>query len=133
MFVRRQILATVAALGLSAMASSFALAATESPFTQPAFDAAQKAGKPILVHIWASWCPTCKAQGPALSAIEADPASKDLLIFKVDFDTQKDVVKAFGARMQSTLIAFTGGTEKARSTGDTNPDSIKALAAKAYR
>ena len=108
-----------------------AQAATVAAFTQDAFAKAQQDGKPILVHVWASWCPTCKAQGPTLSAIEADPAFKGLTIYKVDFDTQKDAVKALGVKMQSTLIAFHGKTEEARSTGDTNPDSIKALAAKA--
>ena len=112
---------------------ALATAGDIKPFNQQDFDKLTHDGKPVMLDISAPWCPTCKAQGPALSAIEADPASKDLLIFKVDFDTQKDVVKAFGARMQSTLIAFNGGAEKARSTGDTNPDSIKALAAKAYR
>ena len=67
-----------------------------------------------------------------MSQIEADPASKYLVVFKVDFDAQKDVVKNFGVRMQSTLIAFTGSAEKGRSTGDTNPESIKALVSKAY-
>ena len=108
-----------------------AFGATVMPFTQQSFADAQKAGKPILVDVWASWCPTCKAQAPTLSAIEADPANKDLLVLKVDFDAQKDVVRSFGVRMQSTLIAFHGGTEKARSTGVTNADAIKALVAKA--
>ncbi|MDR3523380.1 MAG: thioredoxin family protein [Acetobacteraceae bacterium] len=133
MFVRRIFFAVAALLGLSAVAPSLAHAATEYPFTQQAFNDAQTAGKPILVHVWASWCPTCKAQGPTLSQIEADPARKDLVVFKVDFDAQKDVVRNFGVRMQSTLIAFAGATETARSTGDTNPASIKTLVGKAYR
>jgi hypothetical protein len=45
----------------------------------------------------------------------------------VDFDRQKDVVKFFQARMQSTLIAFKGATEAGRSVGDTNRASIAAL------
>jgi thiol-disulfide isomerase/thioredoxin len=118
-------------MGLSALAPTLAHAATEHPFTQQAFETAQKSGKPILVHVWASWCPTCKAQAPTLSQIIADPASKDLVIFKVDFDAQKDVVKKFDVRMQSTLIVFNGTNEKGRSTGDTDPASIKALVAKA--
>ncbi len=130
MIARRRMLAVAIALGLSALAPEMAHAATEYAFTQQAFDAAQKDGKPILVHVWASWCPTCKAQAPTLSQIEADPATKNLVIFKVDFDAQKDVVKKFGVRMQSTLIVFTGTTEKGRSTGDTDPASIKALVAK---
>ncbi len=131
MIVRRHIVAAVAVLGLSALSPALARAATESAFTQPAFEAAQKAGRPILVDIWASWCPTCKAQAPTLSSIAADPASHDLVVFKVDFDAQKEVVRKFGAQMQSTLIVFNGATEKGRSTGDTDPASIKALVAKA--
>src|SRR6516165_5561742 len=83
--------------------------ATETKAFDPAsFDAAQKAGKPILVAIHASWCPTCKAQKPILSDLMAEPKFKDLVYFVVDFDTQKDAVRFFGARMQSTLIAFKG-------------------------
>ena len=45
----------VAALGLLAMATGPAMAAAPVPFTQAAFEASQKAGKPILVHVEASW------------------------------------------------------------------------------
>ena len=48
-------------------------------------------------------------------------------MFKVDFDTQKDDVRAFKATSQSTLIAFKGDAETARSVGDTNPASIATL------
>jgi hypothetical protein len=47
--------------------------------------------------------------------------------FVVDFDNQKDAVKSFGARMQSTLIAFKGEHETGRSVGDTDRASIAAL------
>jgi hypothetical protein len=57
----------------------------------------------------------------------AEPKFKDLVYFVVDFDSQKDAVKTFGARMQSTLIAFKGATETGRSVGDTGRDSIAAL------
>ena len=59
----------------------------------------------------------------------AAPQNKDLLILDVDFDSQKPVVHAFGAQMQSTLIAFKGTTETARSVGDTDPDSLAQLVA----
>jgi len=57
----------------------------------------------------------------------AKPEFKDLVYFVVDFDSQKDAVKYFGARVQSTLIAFKGATETGRSVGDTDPSSIAAL------
>lgn len=108
-----------------------AWAATEAPFTQQAFASAQREGKPILVDISATWCPTCAKQRPILSQLMADPAFKDLVVYQVDFDTQKDVVRALGAQMQSTLVVFHGAAEKGRSTGDTNAQSIKALLQKA--
>ena len=80
-----------------------------------------------MIDITASWCPTCAAQKPILDKLSTDPAFKDLVIFKVDFDSQKDVVRALGARAQSTLIAFRGSVEQGRSVGDTNPASIHAL------
>ena len=91
------------------------------------FNAAQKAGKSILVAIHASWYPTCKAQKPILSQLMAEPKFKDLIYFVVDFDSQKDAVKFFDARMQSTLIAFRGTTETGRSVGDTERSSIASL------
>ncbi|HEY2532292.1 MAG TPA: thioredoxin family protein [Xanthobacteraceae bacterium] len=113
--------AVIFALATSAFASE------PQAFTPQAFAAAQNAGKPILVAIHASWCPTCKAQKPILSELLGEPKFKDVTYFVVDFDSQKDVVRFFGARMQSTLIAFKGKIETARSVGDTKPSSIAAL------
>ena len=73
------------------------------------------------------WCPVCRAQNPILTQLTREPKYKDLVVFKVDFDTQKDDVRALKATSQSTLIAYKGETEKGRTVGDTNPASIAAL------
>jgi thioredoxin len=83
------------------------------------------------VWIHASWCPTCKAQAPTLAKLEAEPRFKDLTLVRVDFDSQKDAVKRFGARMQSTLITFKAGKETGRSVGETDLTALAALVAKA--
>jgi thioredoxin len=101
------------------------------PFEASAFAAAQKAGKPILIDVFAVWCPVCRAQNPILVQLTRDPKFKDMAVFKVDFDTQKDALRAFNAQSQSTLIVFNGETEKGRSVGDTDKDSIAALLDKA--
>jgi len=104
-----------------------AFAAETVTFVQSQFVAAQKEGRPILVDIRASWCPTCAAQKPILERLTAKPEFKNLVVFTVDFDTQKDVVREFHAQMQSTLIAFKGTTETVRSVGDTEERSIEKL------
>ncbi len=112
-------------------AAPAAFAGEKIDYSPAAFDAAQKAGRSILVEIQAPWCPTCRAQAPILSELERQAKFRDLLVVHVDFDSQKDAVRRFGARMQSTLIAFKGGVETARSVGDTDPASIAALLQKA--
>ena len=125
MLSRRSVL--LAAVAASAAAVAPTSAAGPQPFNDAAFADAQKAGKPIFVAIHASWCPICKAQQPILAELTADARFKDLAYFTIDFDSQKDVVRRFRGRMQSTLIAFKGATEQGRSVGDTNRESIAAL------
>jgi len=131
MLSRRSFSLSIAALAASAATVATALSATQQSFDAKAFAEAQAAGKPILVAVHASWCPTCKAQAPILGKLLADPKFKNLVFLVVDFDAQKDVVKRFGVRTQSTLIAFNGASERARSVGDTDADSIAALVNKA--
>src|SRR5208337_3896939 len=130
MIGRRVMVAALAfAAGLAVLAPAFAF--DTKPFDAKTFEAAQTAGKPILVEVTAPWCPTCKAQAPILSELRGEARFKDLVSFNVDFDSQKDLLKTFGVRMQSTLIVFKGAQEVGRSTGDTKPASIEALLAKA--
>jgi thiol-disulfide isomerase/thioredoxin len=108
--------------------SAFAFEA--QTFDAKAFEAAQMAGKPVLIEVTAPWCPTCKAQKPILSNLGKDPKFKDMVVFQIDFDTQKDLLRKFDVRMQSTLISYKGTKEVGRSTGDTNAASIEALLVK---
>lgn len=107
--------------------SPIAAAAEFVAFEVAKFQDAQAQGRPIVVDIAATWCPTCKAQKPIIQSLAADPTYKDLIIFQVNFDDQKNVVRSLGAQLQSTLIAYRGKAETGRSVGDTNPSSIAAL------
>jgi thioredoxin 1 len=122
---RSLLLAIVASVAL--LGALPASAAEWKPFDAAAFATAQKEGKSILVDIFAAWCPVCRAQNPILVQLTREPKFKDLVVFKVDFDTQKADVRALKAQSQSTLIAFKGQTEKGRTVGDTNEKSIAAL------
>ncbi|MGE3991534.1 thioredoxin family protein [Pseudorhodoplanes sp.] len=116
----------VLALGWASAAS----ARDKTPFTPAAFEAAQVAGKPILIDVSASWCPTCKAQAPILSKLLGEQRFKNMVAFNVDFDSQKDILRRLNVQRQSTLIVFKGKQEAGRSVADTNSASIEALLAK---
>jgi thioredoxin 1 len=104
-----------------------ASAAEWKTFTADKFAAAQEAGKPILVDVFAPWCPVCRAQNPILTKLIREPKYKDLVAFKVDFDNQKDALRQFNVQRQSTLIVFKGKDEIDRSLGDTSEQSIEGL------
>jgi thiol-disulfide isomerase/thioredoxin len=105
--------------------------AAGKPYDQAGFEAAQAAGKPILVEVHADWCPTCRAQDPIISELMRDPKNAGFVVLRVDFDKQKDVLKRLRAQYQSTLIVFKGKKEVSRSTGETRRDAIAAQLAKA--
>ena len=117
--LRRTLAAIILFLGLPIAAEA------AQPFDQVAFQAAQEAGKDILVDVAASWCPVCAKQKPIIAAIESE--RPDLVVFDIDFDSRKDLLAQFRVVRQSTLILFHGGNEIARATGQTDPDAILAL------
>jgi thioredoxin 1 len=98
------------------------------PFDPTAFKQAQAAGKTILIDVIAPWCPTCRQQKPIIQSIEKENPS--LVVYEVDFDSAKDILKQFRVRYQSTLIIFKGAKEVGRSTGDTDPAGLRSLVAK---
>lgn len=127
---RRAITAMLCLVALAAAPVS-ARASEPQAFTPEAFDAAQKSGKPILIETFATWCDVCARQKPIIEGLMGTAKFKDLVTFRVDFDTQKDVMRRFNARVQSTLIVFHGAKEMGRSVGETQPEWIEDLLEKA--
>ncbi len=119
----KSILMTVLFLLLPAFAS----ADSSKPFTQAEFDKLLKSKTPVLVDIYADWCPTCKQQGKVLSSFMVTPEFEKIVVLKVDFDKQKGVVKAFKATRQSTLIIFKDGAELDRSVAETDAARLRTF------
>jgi len=104
-----------------------AFAADWKDFTPEAFAAAQREDKPILIDVTATWCSVCRAQHQVLDQLVKEPKYRNLVVFKVDFDTQKDALRALNVQKQSTLIVFMGDKEIDLSVGDTSQFSIEGL------
>jgi thioredoxin 1 len=118
-------------LGIGFSIAALAAGAAELPYNKPALDAALAAGKPVIVDVAASWCPTCKAQKPIVDALLKDPKRKPLTLLKADFDTETALKRRLGVTMQSTFVVFKQGKEVGRSTGQTDPAELQALFDKA--
>ena len=101
--------------------------AANVPFVQGEFNQLMKQGKPVVLHIHASWCPVCRAQQAVLDELMPLPEFKNLPVLRADFDTEKALLRTYKVRNQSTFIVFKNGTEITRSTGETDKDAIAAL------
>jgi thioredoxin 1 len=128
MINRRSILFVAATSAMAIIAAPAAQATLATiPFTEAEFERALTSGRPVLVEISAPWCPVCKTQKAILSDLLSEADFKDVVVLEIDFDSQREAVRALGARSQSTLIAFRSGEETGRSVGETRADSIEAL------
>lgn len=119
-------LAPVAAV-LATIAVTPAQAAEVKKFDVASFEAAKAAGRPILVDVKAWWCPVCGSQNRTIKAAVANPGYDKLVIFEVNYDSQRAEWKALGVRKQGTLIGYKGRTEVGRVEFKTDKAVINNL------
>jgi len=93
------------------------------PFTRDAFDAARADGKTTLVFFHAPWCPICKAQEPKVKAY-LNGQHKDVVAFRIDYDSNTALRQEFKVDKQSTLILYRGTMEVARLSYKSDDESI---------
>ncbi len=116
-FLRHIVLA--AALAVSAPALAFEI----KPYDAAVVEQAISSGKPVVVHVYAPWCLQCRAQENILKRLSSAGTYDDIQFFRVNYDQQKDVVKAYDVP-RSTLIAFKGGKETGRMSWGVSEDSV---------
>jgi thioredoxin 1 len=80
--------------------------ATDATFAQ-ILKEANDAGKPVLIDLYASWCPPCKAMAPVLDQF-AD-ANTDVKVVKVDVEKNPSLSQFFQIRSIPVLAVFTQG------------------------
>lgn len=122
------ILASIAGLAFGANQ----LIAKDTPagwetYSADSFKAAQNAGDTIVVDVYATWCPTCRAQAPILNELRKDARLKNTRFVKVNFDKHKSFLREHRIPRQSTILVFKGKTESGRSIAQTNRGKLRTF------
>jgi len=84
--------------------------------TAATFDDAIASHRITLVDFWATWCGPCQSMSPDLEQV-AKEAPADVLIAKVDVDSEAELVKRFGIKSMPTIITFHEGELHSRFSG----------------
>lgn len=113
------VMMSAAAAALAVPARAFEV----QPYENAAAEKAIASGKPVIVHVRASWCLQCRAQDAILDSLKDDPAYAGVRLFLVDYDKQKDVVARLHCP-RATLIAYRGGKEVERMSWETSRDAV---------
>lgn len=51
----------------------------------------QNRGKVVILNLWASWCPPCRAEMPAIQAVYDDYKSEGLTVLAVNMTSQDNI------------------------------------------
>jgi thiol-disulfide isomerase/thioredoxin len=101
------------------------------PYQAENFTQARSAGKVTAIQFHSGWCPVCVMQERGLKALKDDKSLDQVTVFQADFFKEEALRKRFNVTSFSTVVIFKGETEAARTTGDSRPEQLKPLFAKA--
>ena len=76
--------------------------------------------KPLLINFWATWCPPCVREMPAIDRFARDVAGRGWRVLGLAADNREPVREFLAQRPVSYLIALTGfaGIELSKSLGN---------------
>jgi thiol-disulfide isomerase/thioredoxin len=120
--MRRLVLSLAAFFALTVSALAFAGFA---PYNKTKFDTLVQSGVPVVAHVHATWCSTCRRQEVLLNELFKDPRFAKIQAVRVDYDKEAAFEKAHNVTSRATILVFKGGREVARVVFDTSRDKIR--------
>lgn len=71
--------------------------------------------RPVLVDLWADWCPPCVVIAPVLEKVVADYSGKVALVkIEIDAGDNMKIAGRYRVRGFPTIMLFEGGEERGR-------------------
>ncbi len=96
-------------------------------YNTPRFEELMARGEPLLVEVYASWCPTCLLQHKALETLHEEGRGPKVRAIRVDFEEDADFINKYGFRSTGTMVLFDNGQEIVRQAGLITPDKIEGF------
>lgn len=67
-----------------------------------------RAEKPVLLDVWAPWCPHCRRIGPAFEQVGEQHGDR-LTAAMLNYDEARELADRYGVDTLPTLLLFSGG------------------------
>jgi len=83
--------------------------------------------EPVMVEIYASWCPTCLLQHKALMTLHEEGRAPSIRAIRVDFDRDVAFREKHDFGQTGIIVVFQNGREIRRASGLITADKIKAF------
>ena len=80
--------------------------------------------KKVILDFYATWCPPCKIISKNLSSFD-DIKPKDVVVYKIDIDAQRDLIKRFDVKSIPTIVFLDDGKIKYSQVGVQTVDDLK--------
>ena len=93
--------------------------------TQNFQEVVEKSEQPILMDVWADWCPPCRMMEPIMQELDKDLAGK-LVIAKLNADEQAGLAQQLGVMSLPTFLMIKGGKVVHASIGAKPKDALMA-------
>ena len=84
-----------------------------------------KAEGKVLVDFWAGWCGPCQMMGPIVDEVAEE--RDDIIIGKLNVDTQPETALRYNVMSIPTLILFENGEEAQKSIGLISKEELLEL------
>lgn len=97
----------------------------ELTITKENFDEqVRKAGVPVILDFWATWCGPCQMIAPNIAAI-AEELDGKIKVGKVNVDEEPELASAFGIESIPTLVRMENGNVTDALIGYQTKDAIR--------
>jgi thiol-disulfide isomerase/thioredoxin len=80
---------------------------TVSTLAGERIDLADLRGRPVLINFWATWCPPCAEEMPALERVERKWAARGAAVLAINFEEDRQAIERYLEESGLSLPVYT--------------------------